>query len=309
MVAYPSRDCVPSGRRFFPDSSVHLEMFMTQSDTVATPFDTTTKPSRRSTGFRQPHRDTAIVRIAQVALGLILLWLWNFGATHGWLDPVLAKTPRQSWDYFVGAVESGELWSNAQATLTAVLIAWVLASMVGIVAGVALGLLPRTERVLTPFLEAANAMPRIALAPLFIVAFGINMSAKVALASTLVVFIVLASARAGVRSTDAEWLRLSTVLGASKYQLFLKVLLPVATPAIFSALRLGLIYALLGVVGSELISARNGLGQLVASYSATFQMQAVYAILILLALIAVALNQLMGLVERRLLRWQPPADH
>lgn len=282
---------------------------MRLSDTVGThPVNDGGKHGRRSAGRRRPHQDTLVVRVAQVALGIALLWLWNFGATHGWLDPVLAKTPAQSWDYFTSALESGELWSNTQATLAAVLTAWLLASAVGIVAGVALGLLPRTERVLTPFLEAANAMPRIALAPLFIVAFGINMSAKVALASTLVVFIVLASARAGVRSTDAEWLRLSAVLGASKYQIFLKVLLPVATPAIFSALRLGLIYALLGVVGSELISARNGLGQLVATYSATFQMEAVYAILIMLALIAVALNQLMGAVERRLLRWQPPAD-
>ena len=115
-------------------------------------------------------------------------------------------------------------------------------------------------------------------------------------------------ARAGVRSTDAEWLRLSTVLGARKHQLFFKVLLPVATPAIFAALRLGLIYSLLGVVGSELISARDGLGQLIAYDSSVFQMDGVYGILVLLAVIAVVLNQLMALLERRLLRWQPPAD-
>jgi NitT/TauT family transport system permease protein len=70
-----------------------------------------------------------------------------------------------------------------------------------------------------------------------------------------------------------------------------------------------LIYALLGVVGSELIAAENGLGQLIAKYSSLFQLEAVYAILILLAVIAVTLNQLMGSIERRLLRWQPPADH
>jgi NitT/TauT family transport system permease protein len=151
-------------------------------------------------------------------------------------------------------------------------------------------------------------MPRIALAPLFIVMLGINTSAKVALASTLVFFIVLSGAQAGVRSTDAEWLRLSTVLGARKHQLFVKILMPVATPAIFAALRLGLIYSLLGVVGSELFSARDGLGQLIAMYSATFRMEAVYAILLVLALVAVVLNQLMGAAERSLLRWQPPVD-
>jgi len=253
-------------------------------------------------------RETPVVRVLQVSLGVALLGLWQLAAAEKWPDPVLAKSPVQSWDYLVGAARSGALWSNTRSTMTAVLIAWVLAGLAGVVAGLALGLMPRTERVLSPYLDAANAMPRIALAPLLIVALGIGTSAKVALASTLVFFIVLSGARAGVRSTDAEWLRLSTVLGARKHQLFFKVLLPVATPAIFAALRLGLIYSLLGVVGSELISARDGLGQLIAYDSSVFQMDGVYGILVLLAVIAVVLNQLMALLERRLLRWQPPAD-
>ena len=253
-------------------------------------------------------RETPVVRVLQVSLGVALLGLWQLAAAEKWPDPVLAKSPVQSWDYLVGAARSGALWSNTWSTMTAVLIAWVLAGLAGVAAGLALGLMPRTERVLSPYLDAANAMPRIALAPLLIVALGIGTSAKVALASTLVFFIVLSGARAGVRSTDAEWLRLSTVLGARKHQLFFKVLLPVATPAIFAALRLGLIYSLLGVVGSELISARDGLGQLIAYDSSVFQMDGVSGILVLLAVIAVVLNQLMALLERRLLRWQPPAD-
>ena len=253
-------------------------------------------------------RETPVVRVLQVSLGVALLGLWQLAAAEKWPDPVLAKSLVQSWDYLVGAARSGALWSNTRSTMTAVLIAWVLAGLAGVVAGLALGLMPRTERVLSPYLDAANAMPRIALAPLLIVALGIGTSAKVALASTLVFFIVLSGARAGVRSTDAEWLRLSTVLGARKHQLFFKVLLPVATPAIFAALRLGLIYSLLGVVGSELISARDGLGQLIAYDSSVFQMDGVYGILVLLAVIAVVLNQLMSFLERRLLRWQPPAD-
>ncbi len=248
-----------------------------------------------------------IVRGLQVALGVALLGLWQLAAARQWPDPVLAKSPVQSWDYLVSTARSGALWSNTYATMTAVLIAWVLASLAGVIAGVALGLMPRTERVLNPYLDAANAMPRIAFAPLLIVALGIGTSAKVALAATLVFFIVLSGARAGVRSADADWLLLSSVLGARKHQVFRKVLLPVATPAIFAALRLGLIYSLLGVVGSELISARDGLGQLIAYDSSVFQMDGVYGILVLLAVIAVVLNQLMGFLERRLLRWQPPA--
>lgn len=257
---------------------------------------------------RLARRQTAKVRALQAALLVAWIGLWQLTADQQWLDPVLGKGPGQAWDYFTGALASGELWTNTKATMTAVIVSWVLASLVGAVCGIALGLLPTVERVVSPFLDAANAMPRIALAPMFIVAFGIGMTAKVALACTLVFFIVLSGARAGVRSTDAEWLRLSAVLGATKLQLFWKIMLPVATPAIFAGLRLGLIYALLGVVGSELISAKDGLGQLIASYSSLFQMEAVYAILILLAIVAVLLNQLMLAAERWLLRWQAPAD-
>jgi NitT/TauT family transport system permease protein len=256
----------------------------------------------------RPSRETLVVRVLQVAVGAALIGLWQWAAVVRWPDPVLAKSPLQSWDYLVSAARSGVLWSNTRSTMTAVLIAWVLAGLTGVLAGLVLGLMPRTERVLNPYLDAANAMPRIALAPLLIVALGIGTSAKVAVAATLVFFIALSGARAGVKSTDSEWLRLSAVLGARKHHTFFKVLLPVATPAIFAALRLGVIYSLLGVVGSELISARDGLGQLIAYDSSVFQMDGVYAILVLLAVIAVILNQLMSFLERRLLRWQPPAD-
>src|SRR5579862_3583982 len=165
-------------------------------------------------------RETLVVRGLQVLLGVALLGLWTLAAELKWPDPALAKTPLASWDYLYSTARSGVLWSNTRSTMTAVLIAWVLAGLGGVVAGLALGLMPRTERVLNPYLDAANAMPRIAFAPLLIVALGIGTSAKVALASTLVFFIVLSGARAGIRSADADWLLLSSVLGARKHQLF-----------------------------------------------------------------------------------------
>ncbi|MDV8009371.1 ABC transporter permease [Rhodococcus sp. IEGM 1318] len=271
---------------------------------ATTPRSAQRRPADRS----GKSRNRWLVPASQLAVALALLGVWQLVGSQQLLEPVLAKTPAQSWDYFTNAFKSGELWTNTKSTMSAVLIAWVLAGVVGVVVGVALGLVPLAERIINPFFDAANAMPRLALAPLFIVVFGITTTAKVALAVTLVFFIVCSGARAGVKSTDEEWLRLSTVLDANRTQVFFKILMPVATPAIFAGLRLGLIYSLLGVVGSELISARDGLGQLVAVYSSQFRMEAVYAILLLLAVIAVLLNQLMSVAERYLLRWQAPAQ-
>jgi NitT/TauT family transport system permease protein len=151
-----------------------------------------------------------------------------------------------------------------------------------------------------------NSAPRIALAPVLIVLFGIGQAPKIVLAGTLVIFVVLMSARAGVHSADQDYLRLLTAMGASRVQVFRKALLPVSVPSIAAGFRLGLIYSLLGVVTMELIASRDGLGQLIAQFSGVFDMAKVYAILIILVLIAALLNSGTRYIERLLLAWQPP---
>ncbi|MDF3319986.1 ABC transporter permease [Rhodococcus sp. C3V] len=252
-----------------------------------------------------------MLKIRALQLLLIVGWLgsWQLTVSAGLLDPVLSKGPGQSWDYIVEAAKSGELWHNTRSTLSAVIIAWVLSCFLGVIAGVALGMMKTLERIVGPFLDAMNAMPRIAFAPLLVVALGIGTSAKIVLAFTIVFFTVVSGATAGVRAADSELLRLSAALGATKVQIFWKIMLPVATPAIFASLRLGIVYSLLGVISSEIIAAREGLGVLISQYSLVFQMEKVYAIIIFLAVIAVCLNQAMSVIERRLLRWQAPADH
>lgn len=245
----------------------------------------------------------------QVVFLIGILAAWQFVSSTGIiLRPIVASSPLDVWKAFILLASSGELWSNLAATLVATAIALVLAGSVGIVAGLSLGLMPVFERVVTPFLDALNATPRIAVAPIFIIVFGIGLSAKVALAFTVVVFMVTSAARAGIHAANPDVLRLMTVMGATKVQIFFKVLLPVATPSIFAGLRLGLIYSLLGVVTSELLASRNGLGQLIALYSGTFQLDRVYAIIIVLILISGILNAVFTAIERRLTHWKTLDD-
>ena len=181
-----------------------------------------------------------------------------------------AKNARRSLELlYRSSAVGGDFDTNLRATMTAVVIAWILASAVGVAVGLSLGLLPTLERIMSPFLDggechATSCTGTSAYRHLRDHDDGEGRSSR----SRLVFFIVCSSARAGVKSVDDEWLRLSTVLNASKTQVFWHILLPVATPGIFAGLRLGLIYSLLGVVGSELISSRDGLGQLVSIYSA-----------------------------------------
>jgi NitT/TauT family transport system permease protein len=163
---------------------------------------------------------------------------------------------------------------------------------------------PRVDLLFDPYVDALNSMPRIAFAPIFILAFGIGPTAKIALAFTLVVFILLMNARSGVKSVDPDILQMATVQNGSRRQLLMKVVLPSSVPAIFAGLRLGLIYALLAVVASEMIASRDGLGQLITKSSAIFQLEYVYAVVLMLALIAAAMSRSMASFENHLLRWQ-----
>jgi NitT/TauT family transport system permease protein len=160
---------------------------------------------------------------ARLAVGALLVGLWQLVVELNVWDPTVTSNPSDVASYLWHALGSSFLWTNLGATMRAVVLAFILASAVGIVVGIALALLPKVERVIAPYLDALNAMPRIALAPVFVVGFGLTINAKIALAFSIVVFIVISAARAGVRSVDVDIMRLSTVLGANRRQMFTKV--------------------------------------------------------------------------------------
>ena len=248
-----------------------------------------------------------IVGRVLVLVGFLLIW---FAITAlGLVDQTVLSGPAETWRAFVGLASGGTLLSNLWSTLEATLIALVVAGVPGAILGLMLALLPRTEAIMSPYIDALNSAPRIALAPVLIVLFGLGQLPKIVLAGTLVVFVTLMNARAGVHAAEDDYLRLLKAMGASKFQVFSKALLPVAAPALAIGFRLGLIYSLLGVVAMELISAEKGMGVLIAQYSATFQMDKVYALLLILILIAALLNTGTQYIERRLLKWQSPKTH
>jgi NitT/TauT family transport system permease protein len=248
-----------------------------------------------------------IVGRVLVLVGFLLIW---FAITAlDLVERTVLTGPAETWRAFVELASGGALLTNLWSTLEATLIALVVAGVPGAILGLMLALLPRTEAIMSPYIDAFNSAPRIALAPVLIVLFGLGQLPKIVLAGTLVVFVTLMNARAGVHAAEDDYLRLLRAMGASKYQVFTKALLPVAAPALAIGFRLGLIYSLLGVVAMELISAERGIGVLIAQYSATFQMDKVYALLLILILIAALLNTGTQYIERRLLKWQPPKTH
>lgn len=257
--------------------------------------------------IRKPFPEWLSTLLWQLLVILAVLGIWQLAHVQGWGVKVVVQSPDAVWNAFWTLSNDGTLWVNYWASLQATLYGLVLASVIGIPLGLMLGLLPTVQRVIAPFLSALNAMPRIALAPVFIIVFGITMSAKVALAVSLVLFIVMLNAMAGVSAADPEAMRMMTTLGASRTQILRMVVLPSALPSILVGVRLGLIYSLLGVIASELIASADGLGQLIARSAGVFDLATVYAVLILLMITAAFFNTLSEVAGRRMLQWQPPA--
>ncbi len=246
----------------------------------------------------------------KVPLGHLLfcsaaLLLWERAAANGWISQAFFGQPSEIAAYlWTGFVTQRDLWIELAYTLGAAVAAFVLGSVLAIATGLTFVTYPRVEKVLEPYLIVLNAMPRIALVPMFLLWFGLGVGSKIAVGTSLSFFVVLANTVAGIRGVPADLLTLSRTLGATGSQLFFKVTLPSAVPVIASGLRLAVIFSLLGVVGGELIAAERGLGQKLAYLQSTFNMSGVMALLVVLSSLGLLVSTAMTRLEKHLLRWQ-----
>ena len=252
-------------------------------------------------------RDTT--RRAAVALGravVLALFLGGWGFVSGrWMDRQFVSDPRGVLEAFEGLVASGRLWPNLLQTLSEVLGGYAVGATLGILLAAVLAVADTAHRILRPFLIALYSIPKIALAPLIIMWFGLGTAPKVILAAAFVFFVVFMNMAAGVFSVNPDLVRLVHVMGAGRRDLLWKVTLPSSVPYLMTGLRLAIPEALIGAVIGEFISANRGLGYLVNSAASQFNTAATLAAIVALLLIVVIMDVGVSLGERRLLRWRP----
>lgn len=246
----------------------------------------------------------ALVLALQLLVFVVAIGGWSLAVSRGLLDEFYVSSPGLVWDALVAYVQTGDVWTHGWVTLRSTLLGFAIGSALGVFVGMVFARVPLLDQVFSPYLRAFNAMPRVALAPLFILWFGIGSASKVWFAVSLVFFIVLINTEAGIKSVDRELTTTARSMGATSQQVFVKIVLPGSVPTIFAGLRLGLVYSLLGVVFGEMLAASAGLGQQITSYAGRFQMSGVLATLVILAAISLLLNVVLAFAERRLLRWQ-----
>ena len=249
-------------------------------------------------------KKTPINWLAHLVFLVITLGAWEYASNKGYLSATFFGQPSGIAEFLYKNVTDAKLWEDLGWTLAGTVLAFLLGAGSAISMGLAFVRFPALERFLEPYFSALNVMPRIALAPLFILWFGLGLGSKVAIGFSLTFFIVLSATVAGMRGVNTDHLTLCRTLGARPSQLFFEVTLPGAVPVLFSGLRLGLIYALLGVVGGEIIASEKGLGQSLAYLGSTFNINGVMALLLVLALLGVSVVKAMTYLEKRLLHWQ-----
>jgi NitT/TauT family transport system permease protein len=272
-----------------------------EPETLGTDGQTHQSPERHRRSLRERGW---FVFVSQVLLFLVLMLGWDALGRFEVVDKTLISGPLDVLDHLRTLYESGTLASQVLATMYAVALSLVIGVPAGCVAGIVLGSSRFLDRIAEPFLVPLNSLPRIALAPLFIVWFGLTVNAKAAVGVTLVVFIMLFNTRAGVKETDRDLLLLADALGMSTLERYRKIVLPGSIPVVVAGVRLSLTYALLGVIASEMIGSRDGLGTDIVRFSNTLQVGGVFAILVILAVISFVMDRLLGAFERRALRWQ-----
>ncbi|MEP7300459.1 MAG: ABC transporter permease [Caldimonas sp.] len=239
----------------------------------------------------------------RVLAGLALLALWQlasllFGAY--WISP-----PWETLRRLIAMTASGEMLRHAGYTLSAAVLGFVGGGLPGALLPLALRRHRFLQAVLDPFLAAGYGLPKLALAPLFILWFGIGLGSKIALAVAVVFFIVFYSTQAGVQATDQKLIRMARVLGASEAQLSRHVVWPALVPFVFAGLRIATPYAIGGVIISELVSSNRGLGYLIQYGAMSFSTPDIFATVAAITLIIALATLSMGALERRLLRWRP----
>ncbi len=195
--------------------------------------------------------------ICQVALGIALLLLWQ-GASGRLVDSFFISNPLEVGTQLFGWIADGSLFLHIWATVYATLMGFLVGSIGGLVLGIWLGVSPFTSRLLNPYLNALNALPKVALAPLFVLWFGLGIESKIALAAVLVLFLVFLNTYAGVREVDQDLIDGARLMKATRTQVIAKVIIPSAMSWVFAGLKISVPYALIGAVLGEMIAANRG---------------------------------------------------
>lgn len=247
----------------------------------------------------------------RVAVLAVALGGWEVAARLRWIDPFFYSMPSMIWDQIVEWVRDGtsqgSLWRQVAVTLEETVLGFLIGSVAGVFCGILLGRNKLLSDIFSLYIQIANSIPRVVLGSVFVIALGLGMASKVALAVVMVFFVVFGNAFQGVREADKYLIANAQILGASPRQLTTAVVIPSAMSWILASLHTSFGFALVGAVVGEFLGAKEGIGLLISTAQGAFNASGVFAAMIVLAVVALLADFLLTSLEKRLLKWRPAA--
>lgn len=258
-----------------------------------------------ATIHKPPRTRRVPIVVWQVLLGVLLLAAWQTMASAGMLDKFFFSRPSdiaaRVWQW----LSTGSIWLHLLVTLEEAFLSFALGVSAGILFGFLLARTPFLSDLLNPYIRVLNALPRVVLAPIFLLWFGLGIWSKVALGVTVVFFIVFFNTYQGVKEVDPVVLNNARMLGASEPQLIRHVLVPSALTWIFSSLHISIGFAIIAVVVGEYLGASRGVGYLISQAEGVFDTTGVFAGMVVLSAVVLSVGLGVDRLERWLLRWKP----
>lgn len=251
------------------------------------------------------------VVIWQFIVLLILLGSWEISARTALIDPFFYSYPSEIfarlWEFVIEGSDGVSIWVHLYYTLSAALIGFLLGSLAGIISGIALGRNKMLSDIFSIYIKVLNAIPRVVLAPIFILILGFGLASKVAVAFVMVFFVVFANAFQGVREADRAMIANAQILGASNWQVTRSVIVPSAMSWIFASLHLSFSFAIVGAIVGEFIGSNRGIGHVIQLARGLHDVPLMFSAIIVVLVVVLLAEYVMTLVEHRLARWRPPS--
>jgi sulfonate transport system permease protein len=246
----------------------------------------------------------APVLIRRLAALGIMIGLWEALARLGVINPFYVPPPSKVAATLFTLFSDGEIWTHIEATFEAALLGLALGVIVGAILGAAAALLPYVGEILDPVMTVLNAVPRIILAPLFVIWFGIGIASKVAVTFVLIAVLFFFTVYSGIKEVDQRLVDRVRTLGGGRAVLLREVYLPAVTAWALSQLKVAVGFAFTGAVVGEFVASSRGLGYLLSFAQSTFNASLTLALLVLIMVFVFLLFALAGRLEKRLLRWR-----
>lgn len=247
-------------------------------------------------------RNRRAVRFGQIAVLVGFFGLWELGAALGWFDPFILSSPSRVWATVVRLAASNDLWQHIGTTLLETVLGFVFGTLLGTLLAVLLWWLPTLNRILDPYLVVLNALPKIALGPVLIVWIGAGMASIVVMGILVSLVVTTVTVLNGFNATTSDKQLLMRTLGATKLQIFTKVVLPAGLKDLIAALKISVGMSWVGVIVGEYLVSKSGLGYLIVYGGQVFKLDLVMASVVILCVLAALMYEAVALLEKRLTR-------